>query len=149
MPFSRSGVVEPITTKSEERISIRSDTDVVAARTAGRALAERIGFSGGDRVAITTAISEIARNIVQHTRGGEITVESVTRDQQPGIEIVARDEGPGIPDIELAMQDGYSTTHGLGLGLPGARRLVDEFEIDSEPGRGTRITMRKWHALPS
>lgn len=148
MPFSHSDVVEPTAAKSEERISIRSDVDVVTARSAGRTLAERIGFGGAELAAITTAISEVARNIVQHARGGEITVETAQQDQRTGIEIVARDGGPGIADIDKAMEDGYSTTDGLGLGLPGAQRLVDEFEIHSEPGRGTHVTMRKWRSLP-
>lgn len=122
--------------------------DVVAARSAARAIAERLGFAGADLVAITTAISEIARNIVQHAGEGEITLGEVRQDQQTGIEITARDRGPGIGDIELAMQDGYSTSGGLGLGLPGARRLMDEFDIASKVGEGTRLATRKWRSLP-
>ncbi|HEY8484185.1 MAG TPA: anti-sigma regulatory factor [Longimicrobiales bacterium] len=114
------------------------------ARQEGRALAERLGFTGTDLVAIATAISEIARNIIQYAGEGEVVLSEVRKEGRSGILIVARDQGPGIANLELAMQDGYSTSGGLGLGLSGARRLVDEFEIVSEPGKGTTVTMRKW-----
>ena len=92
---------------------------------------------------IATAISELARNIVQYARQGEIVLSAVEGSRR-GIQIVARDHGPGISDLELAMRDGYSTGGSLGLGLPGARRLMDEFAIDSEVGKGTTISMKKW-----
>lgn len=133
---------------AEQRVAIRSDRDIVVARQEGRALAERLGFTGTDLVAIATAISEIARNIIQYAGEGEVVLSEVRKEGRSGILIVARDQGPGIANLELAMQDGYSTSGGLGLGLSGARRLVDEFEIVSEPGKGTTVTMRKWLQAP-
>ncbi|HEX2075861.1 MAG TPA: sigma-70 family RNA polymerase sigma factor [Geodermatophilus sp.] len=125
------------------RIPIRADADVVAARQAARELASRLGFGRTDLTVIATAVSEVTRNIVRFAGAGEIVVELL---QQPrkGVRIVARDTGPGIPDVERAMADGYSTYAGLGLGLPGIRRLMDEFALVSEPGRGTTVTMTKW-----
>src|SRR5258708_6461496 len=126
------------------RVPIRSDGDIVQARQEGRALAAPLGFRSSDLTLIATAISEVARNIVVYARQGEVQVSVVRRGGRSGIMVVARDEGPGIPDIALAMQDGYSTGRSLGLGLPGARRLMDEFEIVSTVGSGTTITMKKW-----
>lgn len=126
------------------RVPIRSDLDVVTARQKGRALAERIGFSGSDLTVIATAISEVARNIVSYAGNGEIVLQALEDPHQNGLVIVARDDGPGIVDVETAMRDGFSTGRSLGLGLPGARRLMDEFEITSQAGTGTTITMRKW-----
>lgn len=139
-------VVEPATKSdgSPARVSIRSEADVVLARHAGREAAASIGFAGVDLTVIVTAISELARNIVVYAGSGEVVVATVRSGGRRGIEVVARDEGPGIQDVALAMQDGYSTGKGLGLGLPGTRRLMDEFAIDSAPGRGTRVTVRKW-----
>src|SRR5712664_4553117 len=128
----------------EIRIAIDRVSDVVDARQKGRTLAAQIGFSGGDLTLIATAISEIARNIVVYAQRGEITLGIVEHDGKRGVSVVACDEGPGIPDIDRAMRDGFSTGKSLGLGLPGARRLVDEFEIASDVGKGTTITMRKW-----
>ncbi len=125
-------------------VSIVSDADVLRARQTGRALAEERGFAGTDLIFIATAISEIARNIVVHAGRGEIVVDRVEAGDRHGIVVIARDDGPGVEDLELAMRDGYSTRRGLGLGLPGSRRLMDEFEISSEPGEGTTVTMRKW-----
>src|SRR6185312_3892995 len=113
----------------EIRVPIDHDADVVSARQKGRALAAQIGFSGSDLTLIATAISEIARNIVVYAERGEITLDAVERDGKIGVRVVACDEGPGIPDVDKAMQDGFTTGKSLGLGLPGARRLVDEFEI--------------------
>jgi len=129
---------------SDRSIPIRVDRDIVAARQVGRELAVQLGFSLGDATVVPAAISEIARNILDYTPGGEIVLRTVERGGRRGVEIVGRDAGPGIPDIPQALQDGYSTSGSLGLGLPGARRLMDEFEIESEVGRGTIITMRKW-----
>jgi serine/threonine-protein kinase RsbT len=125
------------------RIPIVRDADVVAARRAARELAVRLGFSATELTMIATAVSEIARNIVRFTERGEVHLELI---EQPraGLRVVARDTGPGIADVERALSDGYSTYAGLGLGLPGARRLMDEFEITSEAGRGTTVTMTKW-----
>jgi serine/threonine-protein kinase RsbT len=124
---------------------IRSEIDIVTARQQGRMLASQAGFSGVDQVIIATAISEMARNIVTYAKTGEIILNVVTEaDNRRCFIIIARDEGPGIPDIELAMRDGYSTGKSLGLGLPGARRLMDEFDIVSEVGKGTTVTMKKW-----
>jgi serine/threonine-protein kinase RsbT len=124
-------------------IPIRSDGDIVAARQAGRELAARLGFSRTELTIIATAVSEVARNIVRFADAGEIVVELIELPRS-GVQVTARDTGPGIPDVEKALKDGYSTYNGLGLGLPGARRLMDEFAIVSESGRGTTVTMTKW-----
>ncbi len=126
------------------RVEINSDADIVLARQQGRALAEELGFTQGDLTMISTAISELSRNIVEYARQGEIRMRVVQRGPKKGIEVVAVDHGPGINDIALALQDGYSSRRSLGLGLPGTRRLMDEFEIQSEVGCGTRVTIRKW-----
>ena len=128
----------------ERRITIRSDDDVVAARREARELAASLGFEPTDLTLLATAISEVARNITAYAGEGEIVVSVRNSGERLGIRVVARDTGPGIDDVDLALRDGYSTGDGLGLGLPGARRLVDEFEIDTEPGRGTVVTMVKW-----
>ena len=125
-------------------IPIRSDADIVTARLAARSMAERMGFSSVDVVLIATAVSEVARNIVAYARHGEITVTNTHRGTKKGLEVLARDEGPGICDLTQVMQDGYSTSRSLGLGLPGSKRLMDEFEIVSQVGSGTKVTMRKW-----
>jgi serine/threonine-protein kinase RsbT len=125
-------------------IPVGSDVDIVTARQHGRALAAELGFTGCELTVVATAISEVARNIVTYAQRGEIELSRVSRHGRFGIAIVARDHGPGIADLELVMQDGYSTSGSLGLGLPGARRLMDEFEIVSQPGSGTVVTMRKW-----
>lgn len=128
----------------EIRVTIESESDIVIARQKGRALAEGLGFDRSDLTIIATAISEIARNIVQYARCGEVILSRTNAESRSGLNIIARDQGPGIPDVDLAMQDGYSTGNGLGLGLPGAKRLMDEFYIFSEVGKGTTITMTKW-----
>jgi len=127
-------------------IPILSDQDIVAARQSGRAMAAKLGFSATDQICIATAISELSRNIVEYAKEGEIQLAPCrARDNgRAGIQIVARDKGPGIPDISLALKDGYSTSRSLGLGLPGTRRLMDDFEIVSDPGKGTAVTIRKW-----
>lgn len=129
---------------AELQVPIRSDADIVTARQQGRVLATEAGFTGGDLTVIATAISEVARNIVQYAQRGEIVLSLLEKGNKRGVLIIARDSGPGIPDIALAMQDGFSTGKSLGLGLPGARRLMDDFEIVSTVGTGTTITMRKW-----
>ena len=127
-------------------IAISQDKDIVTARQQGRAMAARLGFSSTDQISIATAISELARNIVEYARAGDIFLSAVRAHENGkfGIQIVARDKGPGIPDVGLAMKDGYSTSRSLGLGLPGTKRLMDDFEIDSHVGKGTQITIRKW-----
>jgi serine/threonine-protein kinase RsbT len=131
-------------TDDAARVIIKRDGDIVEARQKGRELAKQIGFSGSDLTLIATAISEIARNIVVYAKQGEISLSIANASGRHGLLVVARDEGPGIPDIERAMRDGYSTGNSLGLGLPGARRLMDDFEISSTVGQGTTVTMRKW-----
>ncbi len=128
---------------NQARIPIRKDPDIVRARKAARDLASGIGFSPTDLTMLATAVSEIARNIVRFAGNGEIVIELLD-DPRPGVSVVARDTGPGIPDVEQALIDGFSTYHGLGLGLPGARRLMDEFSVVSEVDRGTTVTMTKW-----
>jgi serine/threonine-protein kinase RsbT len=125
-------------------IPVTSDSDVVTARSEGRAMADRIGFSGTDLTVIATAISEVARNITTYAGAGEIHLQVVCRGRKRGLGVVAVDEGPGIADLERALTDGYTTANGMGLGLPGTRRLMDEFDIWSEVGVGTRVTVRKW-----
>lgn len=125
-------------------VPIKHESDIVSARREGRALAAGLGFSSGELAVIATAISEVARNIVVYARTGEIQLSVVSRGGRRGVQVVAKDQGPGIADIEMAMRDGYSTSKSLGLGLPGAKRLMDEFQISSELGKGTTITMTKW-----
>jgi serine/threonine-protein kinase RsbT len=126
------------------RMPVSRDADVVAARQEGRRIAARAGFPSSELTVIATAISEIARNIVKFAKRGEVTVSVVSENGRTGVTVVARDVGPGIRDVGRAVQDGFSTYGGLGLGLPGARRLMDEFEIVSEVGKGTTVTMTKW-----
>lgn len=128
----------------EIRVAINSDQDIVSARQKGRALAIELGFFTGDATLIATSISELARNIVSYARRGVITLKIVHASIRQGISIMASDRGPGIRDIRQAMRDGFSTSGSLGLGLPGVRRLMDEFEITSAPGRGTIVTVKKW-----
>jgi serine/threonine-protein kinase RsbT len=128
----------------EIRVPIVSDSDMVPARAQGRALATELGFSRTDATLIATAISEIARNIVVHVGRGEIVLQPLYENDRYGLLVVAQDTGPGIKDIEAALDHGSASGRGLGLGLPGARRLMDEFEIASEPGKGTTVTMKKW-----
>lgn len=131
----------------ESVIPIRNDDDVVHARSQARDLAASLGFPGTDLTLLATAISEIARNITTYAGSGEVALSIIQGNGRRGVKVVARDQGPGIADVELALRDGYTTGRGLGLGLPGARRLVDQFDLDTEPGRGTTITMVKWAPL--
>lgn len=130
--------------ETEVHVRIQSSLDIVTARQQGRALASAMGFSNSNLTVIATAISEIARNIVEYAKEGEVVITLINDAHRKGVKIVASDQGPGIGDIATVMRDGYSTGHGLGIGLPGARRLMDEFEIESEIGKGTTVTMRKW-----
>ena len=129
---------------SEAVIPITTDIDVVAARQKGRELATVLGFVSTDSTLLATAISELARNIIRYARYGEILISSVQSGERVGITVVARDKGPGIANISLAMQDGFSTSGGLGLGLPGVKRLMDEFHLASDANTGTTVTIKKW-----
>jgi serine/threonine-protein kinase RsbT len=128
-----------------ERIAIESDADVVTARQRARALAVQLEMPSTDQTLLATAISEIVRNITTYAQRGEVMIDLV-RDPngRRGVRVVARDQGPGIADLDRALTDGYTTGGGLGLGLPGARRLVDEFDIQTAPGQGTTVTLVKW-----
>ena len=128
---------------NEVTIRIEHDADVVRARRSARELASTLDFSRTDLTLIATAVSEIARNIVRFASTGQVYIELLEH-PRPGIRIVARDTGPGIPDVDQALADGYSTYNGLGLGLPGARRLMDEFTLTSQTNVGTTVTMTKW-----
>ena len=126
------------------RVRIESDTDLVSARHAGRMLAEQAGFSSSELTLIATAISELARNIIEYANYGEIHLELVQNGSANGIRIVARDSGPGISNIEQAIRGGFSTSGGLGLGLAGVRHIMDNFDLESNAGAGTRVTVTKW-----
>ena len=128
----------------ETSIPVRSDADVVLARRRGRELAATLGFGPTDLTLIATAISELTRNIVLYAKRGQIVLKEIERNGKVGIVVVARDDGPGIPNVPQALESGFSTSGGLGLGLPGVRRLTDEFDIVSEVGRGTTVTVKKW-----
>jgi serine/threonine-protein kinase RsbT len=128
----------------EIHVAINSDQDIILARQRGRALATEMGFVATDATLIATAISELARNIVSYAHRGKITLKVVNGSDREGLSIIASDSGPGIRDIHQAMRDGFSTSGSLGMGLPGVRRLMDEFEIVSEPGQGTTVAVKKW-----
>jgi serine/threonine-protein kinase RsbT len=128
----------------DARVPINSDQDIVLARQKGRALAADFGFSAVDATLIATAISELARNIVTYAKRGEITLSVLADTGRRGIKIIASDLGPGIVDVRQALRDGFSTSGSFGLGLPGVRRLMDEFEISSAPGQGTTVMVKKW-----
>jgi serine/threonine-protein kinase RsbT len=125
-------------------IEISEEGDIVVARQKGRSIAKNLGFSVVDQCRIATGISELARNIFLYASTGLIMILTLIENNRTGLEIIAKDMGPGIPDIKLAMLDGYSTSNGLGMGLPGTKRLMDEFEIISETGTGTEIIVKKW-----
>lgn len=124
-------------------VAVRADADIVVVRQKARELSTRAGFSRTDLTIIATAVSEVARNIVRFAGEGHVVVE-LLEDPRPGVRVLARDTGPGIPDVEQALANGYSTYGGLGLGLPGARRLMDDFSVVTEQGRGTTVVMTKW-----
>lgn len=131
-------------TEQEVRLEVASDADIVPARARGRALATELGFSRADATLVATAISEIARNIIVHAGRGEIVLKPGYESDRRGVLVVARDEGPGIRDVDRALQEGFGTKGGLGLGLPGARRIMDEFVIETAPNHGTTVTMQMW-----
>jgi serine/threonine-protein kinase RsbT len=128
----------------DEILPVRSSNDIVAVRQAVRAWAVEIGFSLVEQTKIVTAASELARNTIDHGGGGTAHVQSLRDGGRTGLRLTFEDKGPGIPDLELALKDGYTTGSGLGLGLSGARRLSNEFEIRSRPGEGTRVTITRW-----
>lgn len=132
------------TVSNKITIFITSEEDIIVARQKVREFASEIGFQYMDTIIIATAISEITRNIINYAIKGEIEFSYIQDNKKEGIQIIALDKGPGIKDISLALQDGYSTGKGLGLGLPGSKRLMDEFEIFSEVSKGTKVIMRKW-----
>ena len=128
---------------SDQR-TVQSAEDVVAIRQAVRQRAVELGFNLVDQTKIVTAASELARNTLQYGGGGRVTIEAVENFGRRGIRLTFEDEGPGIPDVELAMKDGFTTGGGLGLGLSGARRLSSDFSIESTPGKGTRVIITRW-----
>ncbi|MFS0577138.1 anti-sigma regulatory factor [Sporosarcina sp. 179-K 3D1 HS] len=125
-------------------VDIYTEWDIVAARQLGRKEAKQIGFGTVDQARITTAISELARNIYLYAGKGKIEIERLATGGSTGMLIIASDEGPGIPDVRKVMEDGFSTSGGLGAGMPGVKRLMDEFKVETEPGVGTVITATKW-----
>ena len=132
-----------ISVRNEVRITVASDADILVAREKGRALATELGFSAMDSTFVATAISELARNIVTHAKRGEIALVVLENSDRRGLQVVASDEGPGIADVSRALQNGH-LSGSLGLGLPGVSRLMDDFEILSEVGRGTKVSVKKW-----
>lgn len=127
-------------------VTIRTEADILTARKSGRSLGAALGFGPKDLALITTVISELAKNILDYAREGEIVLLEMAGKGKLGITVVGRDRGPGILDVSQALRDGFSTSGNLGIGLPGVRKVMDEFEIQSEPGRGTAVTVRKWRA---
>ncbi len=128
----------------QETLPVRTSADVVAARQRVRALAAELRFSLVDQTKLVTAASELARNTLEHGKGGEVRIEVIEDAPRRGLRLVFEDRGPGIPDIELALKEGFTTGGGLGLGLGGAKRLVNEFDIESTPGQGTRVVAVRW-----
>lgn len=128
----------------ESSVDIITEWDIVAARQLGRNEAKEVGFGTVDQARITTAISELARNIYLYAGKGKIIIERVTDGAMRGLIIIAADQGPGIPDLRKVMEDGYTTSGGLGAGMPGVKRLMDEFKVDTEVNVGTTITATKW-----
>src|SRR5436190_23901409 len=131
-------------TANEVRVPIESAVDIVTARQKGRSLALELGFDGAEVTLIAAAISEVSRNIVEYAKHGQSILQPTNHGARKGLCVVADDKGPGIADVAQAMQYGYSSRRGLGVGLPGAKLLMDEFEIVSKVGVGTTITMKKW-----
>ncbi len=130
--------------EDEVRVAINTDADLVTARAEGRAMAERLGFPRPDPTLIATAISEVARNIVVHAGQGEIVLQPFEDRERYGLVVIATDRGAGIRDVEAALRGGHSARGGLGLGLAGARRLMDDFHVASDADTGTTVTMKKW-----
>ena len=129
---------------TKSTVEIVTEWDIVAARQLGRNEAKAIGFGAVDQARITTAISELARNIYLYARAGEVTIERISNEEKVGLRIIAADKGPGISNLKKVMEDGYSTSGGLGAGLPGVKRLMDTMDIQSSVGNGTTIVIEKW-----
>jgi len=129
---------------NELHIPIVNEVDIVTARQRGRALAAELGFASSEQALIATAISELARNILQYAGRGQVEITVEHKGGRTGIGVVASDQGPGIPDLRRALEDGFSTGKGLGLGLPGTKRIMDDFELVSDVGKGTRVAVKKW-----
>lgn len=129
---------------TEARVVVEADRDIVSARQQGRVMAAQLGFSPGTATLIATAISELARNMLLYASRGEVTMRTIEHNGSKGIIVEARDDGPGIPLPQRALEDGFSTSGRLGLGLPGVKRLMDEFRLETAPGRGTRVVVHKW-----
>jgi serine/threonine-protein kinase RsbT len=127
-----------------ETLPLKNSTDVVLARQKVRQWATELRFTLVDQTKLVTAASELARNTLDHGKGGAMTIEQVSAGVRVGLKLLFADEGPGIPDLEMALKDGFTTGGGMGLGLGGSKRLVNEFSIDSAPGKGTRITVIRW-----
>ena len=130
--------------ESGDTMPLRTSDDVVRVRQAVRARAVAIGFSLVDQTKLVTAASELARNALDHGKGGEMTIEVLNSGARSGLRLTFEDQGPGIADIEQAMRDGFTTGAGMGLGLGGSKRLVNEFDIQSKVGQGTRVTVARW-----
>lgn len=129
---------------SEKSVLLKDEYDIVTARSLGKQMAAEIGLGMVDQSRIATAVSELARNIIVYAGKGVVNFQWIEEEKRNGLEIMAIDSGPGIADLELAMSEGYTSGGGLGIGLPGTKRLMDEFEIQSEVGRGTTVIIRKW-----
>lgn len=127
-----------------ETVPLRNSNDVVLARQKVRQWATELRFTLVDQTKLVTTASELARNTVDHGRGGAMCIEQVGAGMRPGLKLIFEDQGPGIPDIEMALKDGFTTGGGMGLGLGGSKRLVNEFSIDTAPGKGTRVTIIRW-----
>lgn len=141
--FAQHNMNPDLATQSHN-ISISGPQDIVSARQQGRILTQELGCSSTQATLVATAISELARNIILYADHGEIILQRIENDTKFGLQIVAIDEGPGIPNIARAMMNGFSTSGGLGLGLPGLKHIADSFDIDSKPGQGVRVAMRMW-----
>lgn len=129
---------------SVEIVDVTTEADIIRARLKAKVIAEALGFDYMDQTRISTAVSELARNAFQYAGGGRITIKTATNQARKGIEIIAEDHGHGIENLELALKGGYSTGTGLGMGLSGTKRLMDEFDIQTTIGKGTVITIKKW-----
>lgn len=133
-----------MTESRRETLALQNSNDVVLARQRVRQWATELRFTLVDQTKLVTAASELARNTLDHGKGGSVTIESVGVGGRIGLKLIFEDHGPGIPDVEMALKDGFTTGGGLGLGLGGSRRLVSEFSIDTTPGKGTRVTVVRW-----
>ncbi len=132
--------------QSSETLSISESEDIVLVRQAVRKKAVGLGFNLVDQTKIVTATSELARNTLEYGGGGTILIQTVQNGRRGGLRLTFEDQGPGIADVALALKDGYTTGNGMGLGLSGAKRLSDEFEIETAPGKGTRVSILRWRS---